>query len=205
MDVAVINIGSCDYANYSIPLIRKLCDYNNVNFHVISKDISQNVCNAHPSWLKAFLHDEIDSDFIIAWDADLIPTCYYHFEEYFDKTRLNLGYDAAYSRHNWDYNGKFKYNCGLIGIPKEFSVIFKGLYDKHAAANLYPSWEQYHVNDYIHDNNIEINLLPDVLNYMYDGEIIASNVLNIHYNMWLIRSELERLELIKDHCLNHMV
>lgn len=203
MDLVVINIGNLPYAEYSLPYIKKLCDYNQINLHIIDRDPERNVRKAHPSWVKTIAHDIYDSDFIITWDLDLCPTKLYDLKQYFDITRLNLGYDRAYEFDNWMYNGKFKYNCGLIGIPKSYAPALKDLYDRFSAENIYPSWEQYHINDYIFDNNIEINLLPSALNCMY-FEKMPEEFLNIHYtNMWLIPTEGHRCSYMEKHALKY--
>jgi hypothetical protein len=199
MTVLVINVGNVDYGKYSIPLIEKLCDYNNVNLFVLDKNIPQNIYGLHPSWLKLFSFDLVNDDFIITWDLDLIPFKLYDFKTLFDVKKLNLSYDPSYTRFNFTFNGKFKYNCGLMGIPRKYSEDLKNVYLNNGKNSNYPSYEQYHVNDWIFDNNYDVNLLDYKLNTLFEGnENFEDNLLNIHYT-WKVNSSNHRLELIKKH------
>lgn len=199
MTIFVINVGDTKYSKHSLPIIEKFCEFNGINLFVLTKNIPQNVYNLHPSWLKLFSHQLVDDDFILCWDLDLVPTKLYKIEDMLDKTKLNFCYDAAYIRQNFTFNGKFKYNCGLIGIPKSYSNFMENVYHKYGRIANYPSYEQYYVNDEIFDNNIIPNLLDSNLNYMFDGnENLNDNVLNAHYT-WKINSNEHRVELIKNH------
>jgi hypothetical protein len=199
MTVLVINVGETIYGNQSLPLIEKLCDYNNVNLFVLDKNIPQNTYNLHPSWLKLFCFDLIKDDFIISWDLDLLPLKLYKFDTYFDTSSWNLSYDPAFSNLNFTFNGKFKYNCGLMGIPSYFADRIKKLYIDKGKNSNYPSYEQYHINDMIYDENININLINSNLNFLYDGnELFSENILNLHYT-GKIKSNEHRIELIDKH------
>jgi len=198
MTLFVIDVGDTFYSKYSLPLIEKLCDYNNVNLFVLNKNISQNIYGLHPSWLKLFCFDFVDDDFIISWDLDLIPTKLYDFKQFFDLNNINFSYDPTYIGKN-PFNHKFKYNCGLMGIPKKYKEILKLIYLEKGNGSDYPSYEQYHVNDYIFDNNIPVNLLDYNLNTLFDGnENFDDKIYNIHYT-WQINSNQHRIDLIKKH------
>lgn len=194
MKLLTINIGNLSYAKYSIPFIKKLCDTNDIEFVCLNEDIKQNSYKIHPSWLKLFSHDLYEDDFIIWWDLDLIPCRMYNLREYFDVTKLNFSYDSSYIADNFVFNGKFKYNCGLAGVPKSYSEQLKNIYFKNGDNATYPSYEQYYVNDWIYDNNIEINLLPEKLNCMKRHiTVFPEDTLNMHY------SHHERHRLIQEH------
>jgi len=198
MTVFVINIGDTGYSNYAIPLIKSLCDFNNVKLFVLDKDIPQNTKRLHPSWLKLFCHDLVDDDFIVCWDLDLLPTYKHDFTDIFNINELNFCTDWSLIKSNERFNHKFNYNCGLIGIPKTYSDFFKSIY--YDIKNpIYPSYEQYYVNDKIYDKKIKVNELSGNLNYFYDGtSIYDDNVKNIHYT-WKIQSNNHRIQLIKEH------
>lgn len=182
MTVLVIDIGETIYGKYSLPLIKKLCEYNKINLYVLKENIPQNIYDLHPSWLKLFAFDLIDDNFIILWDLDLVPTKMYDFTKYFNKETWNLCFDPAYKNSNYTFNGKFKYNCGLMGIPKTYSDDMKKLYMDKGKNSSYPSYEQYHINDKIYDENIEVNLLDYNLNTLFDGnENFSDDIYNIHY------------------------
>jgi len=203
MTIFVINIGDTKYSDYSLKFIEKFCDFNNVNLYVLDRNISQNIYNLHPSWLKLFAFDFVKDDFIISWDLDLIPTKLYKLDNTFNTKLLNFCYDRSYETQGFTFNGKFKYNCGLMGIPETYSDLFKKIYIDKGMNTKYPSYEQYHINDWVHDNKINVNLLDSNLNYMFEGhENFAFDILNIHYT-WKIKSNEHRVELIKKHFLKY--
>lgn len=198
MTLFVINIGETVYSRYSLPLIKNLCEYNGVNLFILDKDIPQNTKKLHPSWLKLFCHDLVDDDFIVCWDLDLIPKTKHIFVNDFNKEKLNFCIDWSLIKSNERFNHKFNFNCGLIGIPKTYSDFFKNIYYE-IETPIYPSYEQYYVNDKIYDHNIEVHKLSGNLNYFYDGtSLYDEEVKNIHYT-WKINSNNHRIQLIKDH------
>lgn len=201
MTIFIINIGNLEYAKYSIPLISKIADYNKAKIFILDKNISQNTNSVHPSWLKLFCHDLVNDEYIICWDADLVPTQIYRLEDFFRFEQINLAYDSSYVKENFRFNGKFKYNCGLIGIPKKESKFFKEIYAKSLKSD-YPSFEQYHVNDKIYDTKKEINILDIKLNKMYDGQVYPDSY-NMHYT-WKITSPCHKNSLIQDHYNNFL-
>ena len=199
MTLFVINIGEevDTYADCSIPLLQKLCKFNKINLFILSNNIKQNVHNVHPSWLKLFAHDIIDDDFIITWDLDLVPTHLYKLKDFFNTEKLNLSYDSAYILHNNTFNGKFKYNCGLMGIPKTYRQYMVDIYNKHAPNPHYTSYEQFFVNDTIYDNNTDVHLLDNRLNHLiWAGPV--EDKLNLHYTHYN-PTNFNRTALIQHH------
>jgi hypothetical protein len=202
MTVLVVNVesaGLANYSKYSLPFIQKICEHNNVKLHVLYKDIPQNINKVHPSWLKLFCFDLIDDDFIISWDLDLVPTKLYKFKEFFDLDKFNACYDPSFTKQGFTFNGKFKYNCGLMGIPKKYSNDLKRIYEEKSKQTTYPSYEQYHINDWIFDNKIKVKTLDQNMNSMFDGsELFSDSVLNRHY-AWQIKSYEHKEDLIEKH------
>ena len=90
MTIFLINIGNTVYDKYTLPLIEKLCDFNNINLFILEQNISQNIYGLHPSWLKLFCHRLVNDDFILCWDLDLVPTKLYNLEKMFNKELLNM-------------------------------------------------------------------------------------------------------------------
>lgn len=197
MEVLVISIGEMEYSKYSIPLIKRLCDHNNIKLTVLTSDIPQNIYNLHPSWLKVFSHDICSSDFVISWDCDLVPVNLYDMKSVFDINKYNLAKDAIYLRTGNFFNHKFKYNCGLIGIPRAESENLKSIYLTKGKDSIYPSWEQYHINDYIYDNSLPVYELDTKYNWM-ERDQLPDGVRNIHYNL-NVNSIHERNALVKEH------
>lgn len=205
MTLFVINIGETGYAKDSLFLINKLCAYNKIKLFVLNENITQNIYGLHPSWLKLFCHDIVDDDFIICWDLDLVPCKLYDLKQYFNFDNLNFCFDGSFIHEKFNFNGKFKYNCGLIGVPKKFKNFLKTVYFNNAYDASYPSYEQYYINDYIFDLNINPNVLPEKLNFMYNGtDNFEDELLNIHYT-WKIKSKQHRIELIKKHKIKYKI
>lgn len=201
MTIFVIDI-DCEYSKYSIPVIQNFCSFNKVNLFILKSNIKQNIYGKHPSWLKLFSHDLVNDDFILCWDLDLLPIKNFKLD-FLDLAKINLAHDSGFLKDGFTFNGKFKYNCGLIGIPKKYSDLFKNIYFNQAANSNYPSYEQYHINDLIHDKSIDINLIDNKYNYLFDGNSIPDEVQSIHYT-WKINSQNHRVDLIKAHFEKYM-
>jgi hypothetical protein len=199
MTIFTIDIGTT-YGKYSLPILKQFCEHNQIKLHVQTEDTPLNIHKLHPSWLKCFCHDIVDDDFILCWDLDLLPTHNYIIHSYIDTSKINLAFDLGFWRGISYFNKNFKYNCGLIGIPKSESDFFKNVYRHHNQDYKYPSYEQYYINDAIADQNKQIHNLPLMLNYLYEGDrcLERKDVLNFHYT-WRINSEEHRNELVRQH------
>lgn len=193
MRLVVINIGNIDYARHSVPFIKQLCKKNGITFTLLKKDIKQNTYKLHPSWVKLFLHDLYDDEFIIWWDADLVPCRMYDLKQYFDTSKLNFALDSSHIDHGFNFNNKFKYNCGLGGSPKKYAEDLRNIYLINGKEPEYPSYEQYYVNDWIYDNKIDVHVLPKELNRTRADLDFEEDTLNMHY------SHIDRSKLIKEH------
>lgn len=202
MHVLTLNVGNVSYSKHSIPLIKRLCEHNKIPLTVLDKDLNLNIHKLHPAWLKCFCHKIVKSDFIIMWDLDLLPTRIYDLHEVFDCNKLNMVRDITNILSGNVYNGKFRYNTGLMGIPKSYGEWFSEIYFEKGPNSLYPSYEQYHVNDKIFDNKIEVKELDEKYNTMYNG-IVKWDSMNVHYT-YGIRSERHRYELIREHFQRYM-
>lgn len=205
MKLIVINVGETKYSDFSIPFIEKLCKKNDLEFIIIDKDVKENYYNLHPAWIKLLLHELYEDDFIISWDLDLVPCKMYDLKSYFDTSKLNLAYDGTFIYDNHSFiNGKFKYNTGLIGIPKIYSKAFKNIYDISGKDPTYPSYEQYYINDWIYDNKVPVNRLVDELNVMKRSDMdFPDNTLNKHYTHSTLLKNDEKLKAIKVHYIKH--
>jgi hypothetical protein len=128
-----------------------------------------------------------------------VPTKLFNLKSIIDITKINMCYDGTHITNSHKFNHKFKYNAGLLGIPKTYQSFFENIYDTCYRSH-YPSFEQYHVNDKIYDNNIDVNILDPEYNYMFCDENIKilQTKSSIHYT-WKIKDNNHRDALIQKH------
>ena len=197
MTIFQINIGNVNYSKYSVPIMKKFCEFNKVNHFVLTYDPIQNKYHRPPSWIKLFAHEFIKDDFILYWDLDLVPLKLYDISPVLDYDKLNMVGDTSLLVEN-GFNSNFKFNTGLIGIPKNWSDRLIKIYESKAPLASYPSWEQYYVNDYISENNEKIHELPIEYNYMYNerGLLKMEDVKNLHFT-WEFPNSKSKEEEIK--------
>lgn len=129
-----------------------LMDYFNRN-HIDVFVLKENKFDVHPSWLKLRCFDHIEDDFVLCWDLDLLPkrSCP-SILNYLDFGKINLAVDSTLILKNQGlFIPEFRYNCGLIGIPRTYKKPLEEIFDTCKNSD-WPSWEQYHVNRYLAQN-----------------------------------------------------
>jgi len=142
----------------------------------------------HPSWLKMICHRILTGyDAIICWDLDMLPTSPDTIViDDFDMSKICLAYDSVAKRmiageNRLPFCPDFKYNGGLICIPKVHRNFTEHIYDTFAPGTL-PSWEQYYLNNMIVDVEMDIHELPSDINVLYSCEGFESARLK-HYTL----------------------
>lgn len=168
MLIVVFNIGNLTYSNDAIEVLKDYFNKYNLKYEIVTDLKDFNIKNVHPSWMKLLVHNMFpNQEFILTWDIDLLPIRNApNIELVIDKTKLNMAYDSSVVLGYQIYRPNFKYNGGLIGIPQSFSKDFETLY--HICdENKYPSYEQYHLNDYIESTNCDVHRIPDEYNTLY--------------------------------------
>jgi hypothetical protein len=177
----VLSVGDMFYKSDSKKLLSHYFNKHNVSCHFI-EETTLDTRNSHPSWWKLLCHKILpEYDYIICWDLDLLPiNPHVNFLQYFDMTKMTMAMDSTI-RHppHLGYNDNFKYNGGLIGIPKALASVMEDTFYKHAPGDR-PSWEQYYLNDTIVENNIIIHELPDTINVLFSTPDF-DNALIKHY------------------------
>ena len=196
MTVFVIAVGS-GYAAYSLPILEQFCSFNGVKLHVVK----ENPYDLHPSWLKCLCHKMVEDDFIVCWDLDLLPVKNYLLSEYFDVSKINMAKDYIFEVQSEPvFNDNFKYNGGLVGIPKSYSEFFEDIFYNHDRSKSYPSYEQYYLNDKLVGTNTQVHELPIELNFAakWAGKNQScERALNLHYTYG--HNEIEKYDAIKIH------
>jgi hypothetical protein len=173
----VLSIGNIDYKIYSKPILTDYFERCNIEYKFIEEmPTTIDTRNAHPSWFKLLAHKILpDYDFIICWDLDLLPkNKNISVLEEFNVNKFCIAYDTNVRlNHNnirsiTSFSPNFKYNGGLIGIPKFYSTFTESVFNAFAP-NLYnwPSYEQYYLNESLFTYKIDVHELPDDVNYLY--------------------------------------
>jgi predicted O-methyltransferase YrrM len=166
--VIILSVGNIAYKSYSEKVLTHYFEKHNIPYKFVS-ETSVPTNESHPSWWKLICHRMFpEYDFILCWDLDLLPkNQYVHVLQNLDMTKLCMVWDThARNFPNERFNSNFRYNGGLIGIPKSMADFTEFVFDNYAPG-VFPSYEQYYLNDLIVGNNIEVHELPDYMNFMY--------------------------------------
>src|SRR5581483_2712351 len=161
----IIDINNTVYSRFTFPFIRKYCDKYKYSLFVLKDKLNPQV---HPAWYKLLCHNICESPFILCCDLDIfIMPSTPPIHEIIQQDKINICKDACAE------NGKtllinefpfFKYNTGLMGIPKVAQSFVENIYHKNAITGNWPCWEQMYVNEAL--INVDINVLPNEWNYM---------------------------------------
>lgn len=179
----ILSIGNPFYAENSKKVLSHYFNKHSIEYYFI-EHIPSNIDTrgSHPSWFKLLAHKILPNyDFIICWDLDLLPSNPdVEIIKAFNMNRLCLAWDShAKYFPNDKYCPSFKYNGGLIGIPKTYSNFTETIFDKYAPGYK-PSYEQYYLNDEIESQNIDVFELPENMNVLYSATGFENAILQ-HY------------------------
>lgn len=168
--VMILAVGNISYKKDASEILSHYFTRHNIPYHFIeSVPANINTRNAHPSWWKLLAHSILPGyDYIICWDLDLLPrNPDIQILEAFDISSLCLSWDSHAKKYPNDrFLPSFKYNGGLIGIPKLSSPFLENIFDMFAPGR-YPSYEQYYLNEEISKQNIYIHELPSDINVLF--------------------------------------
>jgi len=204
--VIAVNKGGIPYAEDSLAVLQDFFDYNNTELVIVTEDLPQNKYGAHPSWLKMFCHDIIEDDMVLCWDLDLLPIKRYKIEEFIqDRGKLNIGIETGllYGFGMENFGPKFKYNCGFMGVPVYLKQAFLDIYEKRGMETHRSAWEQLYVNDFIVDENIDINIIrPEYNCSLNNKKEFLPHTRNSHYTFGEMNVDV-RAQMIKQHKINY--
>jgi hypothetical protein len=181
--VMILAVGDIFYKEDSLKVLRHYFAKHNISYYLI-EEAPHNIDlrNSHPSWWKLLCHKIIpDYDYIICWDLDLLPIhSDVDFLQYFNFNKITMAIDSCAKHYpHLKYNSNFKYNGGLIGIPKILAFEMEDIFNKYAPGTR-PSWEQYYLNDTIVEKGLVIHKLPDTINVLYSAPDFSSALIK-HY------------------------
>jgi len=160
--------------------------------------LNENKYDVHPSWLKLKCFDYIEDDFVLCWDMDLLPRRFSDsIEKYLNHNLINLVADSGAPISNYPY---FKYNCGLMGIPKKYRSLLDRVF-LQAKTSTEPAYEQFPLNKELKERNfLDIHELNPSWNCIFSLNGIQKCFNNstkaIHYTGC---SDFERQKYIKTH------
>jgi hypothetical protein len=198
--IFIIAIGNPYYKKLSLEILKDYFTSYNFKIFILEDSGELNIKNAHPSWLKLISHKYTNDDnFTLCWDLDLLPRAKYTpFDvKKIDFEKINMCYDTSVLLNSPKFNNNFFFNGGLIGIPISERNFMENIYEKHAPG-VYPSYEQYYLNDEIVDNKKEINTLPVKYNTLFhNGELFDQTDFS-HYT-WRCNDTSDRDKLIEEH------
>lgn len=164
--VFVVAVGDIDYRADALAVLTDYFARNRVNLFVLNDGGGLNYYRQHPSWLKLLAHRYVSAEFILTWDLDLLPNgTEFSLPSHIDRTRINACWDSSLVFGHSPYRDTFRYNGGLLGIPRSEAAFMASIYDERGTnIECYPSWEQYHLNDELAARGYPVHELPNVFN-----------------------------------------
>lgn len=200
----------------AVSYLRCAFDHAGVKSEFIS-DLTHNNTNAHPSWYKLMAHRHLKwkYDYCLCWDVDLLPTNKHSVLDIVSEVKLDkfygccdtsiiVGGSGSYFIEYPNIVSNFRWNCGLLGIPQSRSEVMEDIYHKHTNSTK-PSYEQYHVADYLYRNQHEIVdgdpmnnvMVQSVLDSRSNYLLYFSFAKCLHYS---VSNPSTRSSMILDHC-----
>lgn len=195
MTIFVVKVGDCMQLSTGLEVLIDYFKKYDLKYFILDKKIY----NLHPSWYKLKAFDYIDDDFIVSWDIDLLPKKNApNILPQLNFNKINLALDTGVTLGKIEALKKFsyfKYNCGLMGIPKKYKTFCENIF-KYSSnkipvpgnINPFPN-EQDIINKELSKNNYsdvhEIDTRFNTLYYTCKGNI--KNLLNsffIHYTAY---------------------
>lgn len=202
MKVFLVNIPTQNTTNYYKLCEEILTDYFH-KYNIETFILEKNEFGVNPSWLKLKCFDYVDDDFVLCWDMDLLPRkSSPNILPDLDLNKMNLCVDSIFYTKTTEVPPipLFRYNCGLIGIPKSYKPMIDEVFSEAKTSQL-PSYEQYPMNFRLAKNNfVDVHELDRGWNCIYHlpGEnSFIKSAKCIHYTGDVIVDVRERL--IQDH------
>lgn len=202
----------------AIDFLKSSFDYAGIKSEFVSTLTHQTI-GVHPSWYKLMIHRHLEwkYDYCLCWDVDLLPTNKHSVSDIIneiDKEKFYGCIDTGvlFSNHKSDFIeiqgivSKFRWNCGLLGIPKSQALALETIYHLNNHSQK-PSYEQYHVADYLYENrgmvvdgNPSNNVLVQAVATSNINHILQFALANcLHYS---ISDASIRSNMIQEHCLS---
>lgn len=216
--IAVVcnNHQKISWIDSAVDFLQEAFRYTGVSFEFVSS-LDHNVFGVHPSWYKLLLHKHFGYrfDYCLCWDLDLLPTNRHSVRDIISEISMDKFYacrDSGTLQYGNDQYfttidgivSNFRWNCGLFGIPKAEAFAMERIYQTHHNSTK-PSYEQYHVAEYLYSNQDKIiegdgrnNVLVQAIANSKLNQILHFATANcLHYS---ISDPSVRYSMIHEHC-----
>lgn len=165
----VLSIGDITYKEDAKAVLEHYFKHKGLPYTFI-ESIPDNIDTrgSHPSWWKLLAHRILPGyDFIICWDLDLLPiSLEVDVIQEFDMSKICMAWDSSAKYYPVSELKSFKYNGGLIGIPKSYSHFTEYVLNTWAPG-VCASYEQYYLNQELYVKNIDVHELPSDINVLF--------------------------------------
>lgn len=186
----LISIGELPYEAISVRLNNEYYESIGVELRVLK----ETHVNTKPQWNKSILFDIYDDvDFVIAQDLDIIP-CNKRFNivDFIDLNEINMAVDSTvYGKKQYTTRFPyFRYNAGLTCYPKRYQDDFRKIFNYgHNDPHGWETGDQYYINEYIGENKLFVNEIPQIFNTFYHDNFNYNKSVFCHYTHSMISEE----------------
>lgn len=138
----------------------------------------------HNSWLWLLGHQIFPGyDYLLYWNLDILPN---RFDvDIFDCLDLEKVAACRESDGNSTTFPHYRYNCGLVGMPKRYHELFCDIYKKWKDdPKGWPSWEQYYVNLEWGEQKIDVQEIPKKFNMMHGCDPALAACVHFSYSVY---------------------
>lgn len=153
---------------YAWPVIKKYFKDNGHDVHLIRRTPYDTVVQ-HPSWLWLKCHELLPNyDYILTWNLDILPVIFN--DDIFKNLDMSLLGAVVEDPSMHGMFPHFKYNCGMVGVPKAYAEFCSEVYTKWMSnPKDWPSYEQYYVNMEIGERKIPVHEVPKKYAWYYNS------------------------------------
>lgn len=205
MTVFMVSIGNEKMNKLSLEILSNYFKKHGIKYFILTDRLYDRA----PVWYKLKCFDHINDDFVLSWDLDLLPKKGIDsIVSYLNTSKINLAVDTSLmlSTPPLTLLEFFRYNCGLIGIPRTYKPVFDMLYKEPEVRSspLYEKLkpgepnEQDIINEYLFKNNYkdvhEIDSRWNTLYYIQGNAVPILRAKAIHYTSPFIKNKLPLIE-----------
>ena len=187
--VYVMMTGNHQYYRYSQRAIDRYYAPLGISVHY-QREMPEELKGLSYCWGRYHAHRVIDADVIISQDADILPcSTAYDIREHISGEKFSMPLDpyAPVLQDNESLRFKnFKYNAGLMFIPKSFQPMMElCVYEYARPGTDAKKWDdagdQYCINDFVARHNIDVDVIPSQFDTFWTPGMDYSKLAFVHY------------------------